>query len=102
MLILLAVLTGLVFVLLMRRAYKRDRMCQALAKQAALQRQRDEILRQLPLRQEDLDWIDWQARQVWLTEFEWAHKLKQARGIKPHRYPITYITHEAWLRMRGK
>src|SRR5664279_2537040 len=56
------------------------------------------------LTDQDLEWLDQQARQVGVTEFEWVHWLRQARGHKHH--PITDITREAWLRdarkRRGK
>ena len=54
-----------------------------------------------PLTNQDLEWLDQQARRVWLTEFEWVHRLRMERRRSKH-YPISNITREAWLREARK
>src|SRR5664279_319889 len=107
MIYLLTFLSFVVIALFMRHAYVLDRRMKERSEFAPMQRDVREVLDPQSgesLTDQDLEWLDQQARQVGVTEFEWVHWLRLARGHKHH--PITDITREAWLRdarkRRGK
>ena len=104
MLTLITVLVLVGIAAAMRHAYVLDR--RAKEQPAPLRQDQGSLERDArpdvgPLTNQDLEWLDQQARRVWLTEFEWVHRLRMERRRSKH-YPISNITREAWLKEARK